>query len=99
MKRVIVRYKVKTDRADENVAFVKKVFEELTETQPPGLKYATFQSADGVSFTHIAEFDPQIGNPLSKTEAFRKFQENIQDRCVESPTADDVEIVGSYKFI
>jgi hypothetical protein len=54
MKRVIVRYEAKPDRADENVASVQKVFAELVRSAPEGLRYMTFQADDGVSFTHIA---------------------------------------------
>ena len=34
MKRVIVQYKVKSDRAEENESYIKKVFEELKEKGP-----------------------------------------------------------------
>lgn len=37
MKRVLVRYKVKADRAAENEAFIKKVFDELMQNTPDGL--------------------------------------------------------------
>ena len=35
MKRVMVRYKVKPDRADENEAYIRGVFAELLENEPP----------------------------------------------------------------
>jgi len=39
MKKVIVRYKVKPDRVDENVALVRAVYEELERTKPAGLRF------------------------------------------------------------
>ena len=45
MRRVMVRYKVKPDRAAENEALVRAVYEELARTQPAGLHYATFASS------------------------------------------------------
>ena len=54
MRRVMVRYKVKADRAAENESYVKKVFEQLERERPAGVRYATFKLDDGVSFVHIA---------------------------------------------
>lgn len=98
MRRVIVRYRVKPDRADENVAFVRKVFEELVENSAEGIRYATFQADDGVSFTHIASIETEDDtNPLAATDAFKAFQAEIKDRCEEPPQATPVELVGSYR--
>ena len=98
MKRVIVRYKVKSDRAEENVAFIQKVFEELAASAPDGLRYATFRADDGVSFTHVASIETEDGtNPLAMTQAFKNFQSEIRDRCEVAPSATTVELVGSYR--
>ena len=35
MKRMMVRYKVKADRAAENEGYIAKVFEQLRSEQPP----------------------------------------------------------------
>lgn len=100
MKRVIVRYTVKADRAAENVEFVEKVFAELAQAAPAGLRYATFQAEDGVSFTHIASIEtPDDSNPLTETAAFKAFQAEIRDRCDVPPTATPVSLVGSYRFM
>ncbi len=53
MKRVMVRYKVKADRAAENENYISKVFEQLKNDRPSGLRYASFKLNDGVSFVHI----------------------------------------------
>lgn len=98
MKQVIVRYRVKSDRAEENAAFVRKVFDELVESAPDGLRYATFQAEDGVSFTHLASIETEDGaNPLAAVDAFKAFQADIKDRCVEPPQATTVDLVGSYR--
>ena len=99
MKRVIVRYKVKADRADENVAFIEKVFAELEANAPEGLRYASFRGDDGVTFVHIALIETADGkNPLD-TPAFQAFTENIKERCDEPPMAMDVTLVGSYRLL
>lgn len=100
MKRVIVRYKVKADRSTENVEFVKSVFAELAASAPHGLRYATFQAEDGVSFTHVASIETADGsNPLAATAAFKTFQAEIKDRCEVPPSATVVDLVGSYRFM
>ena len=99
MKRVLVRYRVKADRAAENEAYIKKVFEELIETLPDGLRYASFKLDDGVSFVHLASIETEDGsNPLGESAAFKAFQAEIGDRCEEPPAAVDLNEIGSYRF-
>ena len=98
MKRVVVRYKTKPDRGDENQALVENVFAELAATDPGGLRYATFRLDDRVTFVHVAEIEGD-DNPLAQTAAFAEFQREIADRCDEPPMAMDATIVGSYRLL
>ena len=99
MKHVIVRYRVKPARAAENEELVRAVYTELQQTRPIGLRYATFQLDDGVSFVHLASHDDAHGpSPLTKVEAFKRFQENIDDRCEEGPVVSSVREIGSYRL-
>ena len=99
MRRVMVRYKVKPDRAAENEALVRAVYEELARTQPAGLHYATFALEDGVSFVHLSTLDTEDGrNPLSEVEAFARFQEGIGDRCQEGPVVAPLREIGSFRW-
>jgi len=79
MHQVIARYKVKPDRADENLELVRAVYDELERTKPAGLRYATFLLDDGVSFVHIAQADADP-NPLPRWWRFRSSS-------ARSPTA------------
>jgi hypothetical protein len=97
MRRVIVRYRVKADRADENESLVRAVYRELEETKPEGLRYMTFKLDDGVSFMHIAESEG-ADNPLTQVAAFQEFQREIADRCDEQPVVTEMTEVGSYRF-
>jgi len=100
VKRVLVRYKVKSDRAAENEEFISNVFTELQKTNPGGLRYASFKLEDGVSFVHIASIETENGeNPLSNSSAFKSFQEKIKDRCEDPPVAVDLHTIGSYRFL
>ena len=77
MKQVVVQYRTKPDRADENQRLVEKVFEELNDRGPGGLRYATFRMADGVSFMHVAVIDDPNANPLGEIAAFAEFQGGV----------------------
>jgi hypothetical protein len=48
MKQVMVRYKVKADRAAENERYITRAYEQLKREKPSGLRYATFKLEDGV---------------------------------------------------
>jgi hypothetical protein len=97
MGQVVVRYKVKPDRVAENERLVERVYEELDEREPGGIRYATFRLADGVSFVHVASIDtPDGSNPLAGIGAFAEFTRDIADRCDEPPLALDATVVGSY---
>jgi hypothetical protein len=99
MNAVMVRYKVKPGEAERNEALVRKVYDELHQTSPAGIRYATFVLEDGVSFVHIASNDSSDGrNPLMDVAAFRAFLQNIEDRCDEPPAPVNLSEVGSYGF-
>ena len=98
MKTTIVRYKVKSDRADENIRYITRVFDQLKKELPPGVKYASFHLEDGVSFLHIAVLDDDtMENPLPQMGAFKEFTSQIRDRCDEPPVATSANIVGAYR--
>ena len=69
------------------------------ETDPGGLRYATFRLADG-TFVHIADVEGDE-NPLAANSAFAAFQENIAERCEEGhgPNPQPATLVGSYRLI
>ena len=99
MKRVIVRYRVKPERAAENRELIEKVYAELHQTNPAGLRYATFRGRDGVTHVHIASIETENGdNPLSKSPAFAAFTADIQARCDEPPMTIELDEIGSYRF-
>lgn len=97
MSKVVVRYKVKPERAEENQHLIERVFAELAEAAPEGLQYASFRLEDGVSFVHVAAIETADGsNPLGAIEAFTDFTRDIGERCDEPPAAQGAQLVGSY---
>ena len=99
MKRLMVRYRVKADRAEENASYIERVFEELHRDNPEGLRYASFRLDDGVTFVHLAETNtPDGSNPLTATDAFKAFQAELKERCEEMPVAAELHEVGSFNL-
>jgi hypothetical protein len=98
VKRVIVRYRVKPERASENVELVRAVYDELHETRPDGLRYGTFKLDDDVSFVHLAEYDEDGPNQLTPLASFKRFQEGITERCDGPPVVSEVSTIGAYRL-
>jgi hypothetical protein len=96
MRQVMVRYTVKPDRVAENEELVRAVYDELADTAPPGLRYATFRLDDGVSFVHVAAVEGDH-NPLGEVAAFARFQEGVRDRCDVQPVVTELQEIGSYR--
>ena len=99
LRRVMVRYRLKPDRAGENRRLIMAVFSELKQSSPDGIRYATFSQPDGLSFVHFASIETAGGsNPLAAVAAFKTFGADIKDRCEEPPVVVDLTEVGSYRF-
>ncbi len=97
MPSVVVRYKVKPERVEENRGLIERVFAELGAVAPQGIRYASFQLEDGVSFVHVASIETEDGsNPLRAIEAFAEFTREIRERCDEPLAAQGASVVGSY---
>lgn len=98
MSKVMVRYKVKPERAQENEQLIRAVYEELQATVPAGLSYATFRLEDGVSFIHIASNETDGPTPLLEVAAFKRFQQEVGQRCLEPPASVELQEIGSFRF-
>jgi hypothetical protein len=97
MKTIMVRYKTSSEATgDTNATLVRAVFEELRTRAPGGIRYTSYRLADGVTFIHIASVETRGDNPLTALPAFKAFQGQLKDRCVEAPVVTDLSVVGSY---
>jgi hypothetical protein len=95
---IVVRYRTKPEAADKNAQLVRDVYEELASHQPDGFHYMTLQLDDGVSFVHVAIHEENAENPLSKSDAFARFQAGLADRLEHGPEPSPAIVVGSYAF-
>src|SRR5215211_6667798 len=100
MRQVLVRYRVKPERVEENDELVRAVYEELRSTEPAGLRYATFKLEDGVTFVHLAVIERENeDSPLSRVRAFREFKEHLDDRTDEGRLRTELDRVGSDRLL
>jgi hypothetical protein len=97
MKRMVVRYKAKPERAAENQRLIEAVFRELDAKAPEDFRYLALRLADG-SFLHFVERD-ETADPLGPLEAFRAFQSGIKERVVDPPAPSEATIVGNYRML
>jgi hypothetical protein len=93
---IVVRYRTKPEAADENAQLVRAVYEELAAHKPEDFHYMTLQLDDGVSFVHVAIHGNDGENPLSKNDAFARFQAGLADRLEQGPEPAPATVVGSY---
>ena len=99
MPTVVVQYRTKPDRADENQRLIENVFAELDELQATGFGYASFRLEDGVSFVHVVvEEDGESSVSLADVPAFQEFQAGIADRCDVQPVATGATVVGAHRI-
>jgi hypothetical protein len=91
----MVRYRVRPDRVDENVALVRAVYAALADLTPDGFHYTTHRGDDGVTFVQLATDDGAF--PLADVPAFRDFRDGLDERCQEPPVRLELTEVGAYQ--
>ena len=99
MKRFVIRYRAKPDRADENEQAIRKVFEELGAKAPGGVHYLVVRLEDDTFLHLVIQDDENLRNPIPDLEAFRVFQTGVRERWVEPAQSSAARIVGNYRVI
>jgi hypothetical protein len=98
MKRTLIRYKTKPERAEENMRLTERVFQELHAKSPEGIRYLALKLGDG-TFVHLKIDTAEIADPIHELEGFRAFQQGIKERCLEVPQASEAVVVGDYRML
>lgn len=93
MSRVVVRYRVRPECAEENERLVREVFEALAAWRPEGFSYESTVLSDGVTFVHVVEGD---NTDLLTMPAFQRFSSTVGERCEDPPVQSTARIVGSF---
>jgi quinol monooxygenase YgiN len=97
--RVMIRYRVKRDQVAPTLELLRAVYEELESTQPDGLRYATFQLEDEVSFVAFVESENGPGAaPHHQLKAFQRYRATLDERCDEPPVVSWLHEAGSFRF-
>jgi hypothetical protein len=100
MPNVVVRYRTKPERAEENQKLIEQVFAELDAMGATGFTYMSLRLEDGVSFVHIVVEDEHAEANVSLTDvpAFKAFVADIADRCDEPPVGMGATVVGAHRL-
>ena len=99
MKRTLVIYETKAESTSDNERLIGRVFAELHEKAPQGVRYLALKLEDG-GFVHYAAIDDSAGaNPIVALEAFQAFQRGIKGRCAVPPLARGAVVVGNYRML
>jgi quinol monooxygenase YgiN len=95
--QVMIRCKVRPDGVEADLKLLQEVYEEMRSVQPKGLRYATFQLEDKVTFVSFAEMDegPEV---LQQLKAFQRLRATPDERFDEPPVLTMLHEVGSYGF-
>jgi len=85
MPSLVIRYKTKPERAEENQELIEKVFAELEAVGASGFGYASFRLDDGVSFVHVVVEEEAPGSvSLAELPAFQANVERNQKLVQEA---------------
>ena len=98
MNGTLIRYKTAPNRADENQHLIEKVFAELHQKSPEGVRYMVLRLGDG-TFVHFVVATGRGANPIPQLEAFKSFQKDIKVRCIEPPQSGEATLVGNYGML
>lgn len=95
--QVMIRYKVKPDRLEQNLEQLRVVYDELRAMQPGGLRYETFQLDDKVSFVAFVEFEGAPGTaPHHRLVSFQRHRAALDVICDEPPVVTLLHEVGAF---
>jgi hypothetical protein len=95
--QVMIRCKIKPDEVEHVLELLHAVYEEMASAQPDGLRYATFQLEDEVTFVSFVDLTDGPG-VLRELEAFQRYRTSLDERCDEPPVTTMLHEVGAYRF-
>jgi hypothetical protein len=95
--QVMTRCKIKLGEVEGVLESLRAVYDELASVQPDGLRYASFQLDDKVTFVSFVELrdGPEM---LQQLPAFQRFRTCLDQVCDEPPVATVLHEIGAYRF-
>ena len=95
MSPMLVRYRVKAEKVEENERLIREVFLELRARAPRDVRYLVLRFGDG-TFCHLVEDGSKT---VSSLEAFAAFRRGGEERRIDGPEQLEAAIVGNYRML
>jgi hypothetical protein len=94
MKVFKVTYTVQAEFAEQNRKNVLACINELKQVNNPALRYHVYQSADGNTFMHFAEYNHiEAQQTLLTLPSFISFQQQRDAHLEGQPTFEEMQFV------
>lgn len=98
MRTILVRYKTTETHAKSNLGLIQAVFEQLRAEHPARVRYQTFRIGES-EFVHLATVETAGDSPITALSAFRTFQAELRDRCVEPPVVTELSPIDFFSSL
>ena len=98
MSVITVRATLKEEHVDDAVAAVKRMFAAIERERLEGIRYASIQLQDGVTFLALLEVEDGVENPLPGLPEAREFYERLPGWYAEPPEVGPGTLIGSYRL-
>ena len=95
MQRMLVRYRAKPEKIEENQRLIGEVFRELRAKSPEDVRYLVLKLSDG-TFCHLVEDGSKT---IASLEAFAAFRRGSEDRRIDVPQQLEATVVGNYRML
>jgi hypothetical protein len=95
MKPMMVRYRARSEKIEENERLIGEVFRELRANSPKDVRYLVLKLADG-TFCHLVE---DASKTIPSLPAFAAFRKGAAERWLDEPQQLGVTIVGNYRML
>jgi hypothetical protein len=92
MQRMLVRYRAKPEKIEENQRLIGEVFRELRAKSPKDVRYLVLKLSDG-TFCHLVEDGSKT---IASLEAFAAFRRGGEDRRIDEPQQLEATVIGNY---
>jgi hypothetical protein len=92
---MLVRYRVKPEKCEENQFLIEDVFHELHAKSPPHVRYLVLRLSDG-TFCHLVEDREKT---ISRLETFSAFRQGGEGRRIDKPQQLEATVVGNYRML
>jgi hypothetical protein len=93
-----VRATLKEEHVAEAIAAVRRMFAAIEREQLEGIRYASVQLEDGVTFLALLETEDGVENPLLGLPEAKEFYEKLPEWYVGTPEVGPGTVIGSYRL-